>query len=144
MSRLPGITYCFQAHLPLDAVWQLRHDVLYPEKEVAFVHLKEDKNGLHFGISHAGRLVSAISVFEKDGTVQFRKLATDPSERGKGLASYLLQEVFDYAAEHGYSQVWCNARVNAVKLYEKFGMMPAGERWSANGYDYTIMKKMLA
>ena len=140
MSRLPGITYCFQAHLPLDAVWQLRHDVLYPEKEVAFVHLKEDKNGLHFGISHAGRLVSAISVFEKDGTVQFRKLATDPSERGKGLASYLLQEVFDYAAEHGYSQVWCNARVNAVK----FGMVPAGERWSANGYDYTIMKKMLA
>ncbi|MFT4024604.1 MAG: GNAT family N-acetyltransferase [Flavihumibacter sp.] len=144
MSKLPGITYCFQAHLPLDAVWQLRHDVLYPEKEIAFVHLKGDNQALHFGISHAGRLVSTVSVFEKDGTVQFRKLATDPSERGRGLASYLLKAVFDYAAEQGCSQVWCNARVNAVRLYEKFGMEPAGERWSANGYDYTIMKKTIA
>lgn len=141
MSKLPGITYCFQANLPLDAVWQLRHDVLYPEKDLSFVHLKDDNQGVHLGIVHDGRLVSTVSLFEKEGTVQFRKLATDPNEQGKGLASYLLRAVFDYAAEKGYSQVWCNARINAIRLYEKFGMKPEGDNWSANGYEYTIMKK---
>ncbi|MCG7859652.1 GNAT family N-acetyltransferase [Flavihumibacter sediminis] len=39
--------------------------------------------------------------------------------------------------------MWCNARVSALRFYERFGFCQDGDTWQKNGIDYIIIKKAL-
>lgn len=128
---------------PLPEVWSMRQLVMYPNESIDFVKLDDDAAGLHWGVYESGRLLSVISVFENDATVQFRKLATLPSEQGKGYGSALLQYVMDQAVKNGKTSIWCNARLSATGIYRRFGMRETGDSWIKYGIDFIKMEKQL-
>ncbi len=81
----------------LDEVWQLRHEVMWPDQELSFVQLKDDANGRHFGLYVNDTLVSVISLFPEGTRAQFRKFATLREEQGKGYGSRLLAYTLEEA-----------------------------------------------
>ena len=129
--------------VPLPDVWRIRQTVMYPEESLDFVKLEEDESGLHWAVYIKGEPISVISVFEEWGQVQFRKFATLHPYQGKGYGTALLQYVMDWAMEKGKKRIWCNARLSATSLYQKFGMQPTGESWNKYGIDFIKMEKQL-
>jgi phosphoribosylformimino-5-aminoimidazole carboxamide ribotide isomerase len=127
----------------LTDVWQLRQEVMYPDKDIAFVQLDGDTVGVHLGLYQKEELVSAISLFVSDQELQFRKFATQIRYQGQGFGSTLLQYVMDWAQVHKCTLVWCNARLTATALYKRFGMKQVGLPWTKNGIEYIRMQKTL-
>jgi len=130
-------------HARLEDVWELRREVMYPGQSIDFVKLPGDEHGLHLGIYENKTLISVVSVFKSDNTMQFRKLATHKDWQKHGLATALLQEVERLAVQEKIEKFWCNARITAIGLYEKMGMKPTGKSWQKWGLDYIIMEKNL-
>jgi predicted GNAT family N-acyltransferase len=130
---------------PIDKeqAWTLRHRVMWPEKELDFVKLDDDHQGLHYGLFVENNLVSVVSVFISGDEAQFRKFATQMEEQGKGYGSILLNRVFDYARERGVKRIWCNARANKAAFYAKFGLIPTGDSFTKEGLPYLIMELYL-
>jgi GNAT superfamily N-acetyltransferase len=120
--------------------WQIRHEVMWPDQPFEFVQLAEDDLGLHFGVFMNEKLVSIISCFIADEELQFRKLATLEQYQGKGIASKLLDHVFDLAKQKGLKKIWCNARTNKKEFYEKFGMTDTNKTFTKAGQEFTIME----
>jgi phosphoribosylformimino-5-aminoimidazole carboxamide ribotide isomerase len=127
----------------VESVWKLRREVMYPDKSIDFVKLKDDNNGLHLGFYLDGELASVISVFETETELQFRKFATKESFQNKGYGSSLLSYVFDKAIADGKSKIWCNARKSATGLYERFGMHSTGDCWWKDEIEFIKMEKDL-
>jgi phosphoribosylformimino-5-aminoimidazole carboxamide ribotide isomerase len=128
----------------LEEVWALRREVMYPEEEISFVQLDDDDKGLHLGLYNKSELVSVISLFIRNGDLQFRKFATRKTEQNKGFGTTLMDKVFAIAKEKKCKSVWCNARRDATRFYTKWGMMESGNSWMKYGIEFIIMKKELA
>lgn len=124
-------------------VLQLRQTVMYPDQDIEFVKLADDDMGLHIGVYEYGDLISVMSIFLKDRAIQFRKLATRTDKQGAGYASGLMQWLIDYANDMKFEKIWCNARVEAIGFYKKFGYEETGTSFQKNGYDYIVMEKIL-
>jgi len=129
--------------VPLNEVWAMRQAVMYPQESISFVQLEDDERGLHWGLYEGGELVSVISLFDKDGSLQFRKFATRTSHQGKGFGTALLKHVMDWAHTNGKKSIWCNARLTATGIYKKFGMQAVGKTWQKWGIDFIKMEKQL-
>lgn len=127
--------------VPLEVVWQLRREVLFPDRDLERVKLADDPLGAHWGVYVDGQFVSVISFFEAGGVGRFRKFATRVEWQGNGCGSRLLDHIMRLAAASGSKMIWCNARTTALRLYERFGMRPVGEVWEANGHTYVKMEK---
>src|SRR5688500_9592434 len=123
----------------LNEVWAMRQTVMYPHESIDFVKLEDDDQGMHLGLYDYGELVSVVSVFEKEGSVQFRKVATKTNWQGKGYGSTLLKHVMDWARRNGKKNIWCNARLSATGIYKKFGMQAVGMPWQKYGLDFIKM-----
>ena len=128
--------------VPLEVVWTMRQAVMYPDESIDFVKLEDDVKGVHWGLYKKDKLISVISLFEKDRELQFRKFATLENMQGKGYGTKLLQEVMDWALQNNMQSVWCNARIAATGLYEKFGMKQSGPGWKKYGIDFIKMEKL--
>jgi phosphoribosylformimino-5-aminoimidazole carboxamide ribotide isomerase len=127
----------------LNEVWAMRQAVMYPQERLSFVQLDDDEKGLHLGLYDHGDLVSVISVFDRNGVVQFRKFATKTNWQGKGYGARLLQHVMNWAHSQGKKSIWCNARLTATGIYKKFGMQATGNTWQQHGLDFIKMEKQL-
>src|ERR1044072_5383329 len=127
----------------LNEVWVMRQTVMYPHENIDFVKLEDDERGMHLGLYDYGELVSVVSVFEREGSVQFRKFATKTNWQGKGYGSSLLKHVMDWAVRNGKKNIWCNARLSATGIYRKFGMQAVGMPWQKYGLDFIKMEKQL-
>jgi GNAT superfamily N-acetyltransferase len=58
-----------------------------------------------------------------------RGMATDDRWRGQGAGALLLDAVITHVRRHGGGLVWCNARVPALRFYERAGFRTRGEEW---------------
>jgi len=130
--------------VPLADVWAMRHQVMYPSETLEFVKLEADASGLHWGLYKEDVLISVISVFVENESLQFRKFATVVTQQGKGYGSALLQYTMDWAAGHSIKNIWCNARVSATAMYRRFGMNAVGEPWKKYGLEFIKMEKLLS
>jgi len=119
--------------------YDIRHKVMWPDKPLEYIKLKDDPKGIHYGYFIEDKLVSVISVFITDNTAQFRKFATLEAYQGKGYGSKLLTHVLDSITSLDY--IWCNARLEKTGFYEAFGMFKTDETFEKGGIDYIIMKK---
>jgi GNAT superfamily N-acetyltransferase len=122
----------------LDTVWQIRHQVMWPERDPTFVRIPEDAHAKHLGVLIGSRCVSIISLFESPEGLQFRKFATLTTEQGKGYGSYLLQHVID---SHPSQNIWCHARIEKQAFYEKFGLFTRSTPFEKAGKTYVRMEK---
>ena len=123
--------------------WQIRHEVMWPDRPLEFVQLEEDNLGLHFGVFDQEKLISIVSCFVVDEEMQFRKLATLQKFQGNGSASQLLHYILKLAKENNLTKVWCNARTNKKSFYEKFGMKDTLKTFIKANQEFTIMEIIL-
>lgn len=121
--------------------WQIRHEVMWPDQPFEFVKLEEEDDlGFHFGVFEGDKLVSIVSCFIEGKEMQFRKLATLEEYQGKGIASYLLKHILEFAKSKDLKKVWCNARSNKKVFYEKFGMKDTFRNFVKAGQEFSIME----
>ncbi|MFA9560152.1 GNAT family N-acetyltransferase [Evansella sp. AB-rgal1] len=126
-----------------EEAWELRHIVMYPHKDLEYVKVKEDHEGIHYGLFQEETLISCISLFIKNEEAQFRKFATLQQEQGKGYGSLLLEYVMKEAEMCGVKKIWCNARVNKTLFYQIFGLHETNQYFRKGEIDYIIMEKSL-
>lgn len=127
--------------VPYEAVLEIRHKVMYPEKEKYFVKLPQDERGLHMGYYTDGKPVSIFSIFLENGEIQFRKFATLPEYQRKGYGTKLMEWLLDYVKDMKFERVWCNSRADKVDFYKKFGFVETAEKFEKDGYEYVIVEK---
>lgn len=120
--------------------WRIRHEAMYPDMPYESVKLKNDYDGIHFGLYANDQLSAVVSLFEQGDVCQFRKFATLPEAQGKGLGRLLLAHIISYIKATGAKKLWCNARVNASGFYAKFGFQETNKTYFENGYDFVIME----
>jgi predicted GNAT family N-acyltransferase len=72
------------------------------------------------------------------------RVAVLASHRGGGVGEALMRRLHALAAEHGLTQVWCNAQVAAVPFYERLGYRVVGEaRFFEAGIEHARMEAKL-
>ncbi|PWK27954.1 acetyltransferase (GNAT) family protein [Arcicella aurantiaca] len=123
--------------------WEIRHRVMWADKPIEYVKLSEDENGLHFGLFKEANLVSIVSLFIENDSAQFRKFATEISEQGKGYGGQLLGYLIEETKQRNVKKIWCNARLTATGLYQKFGFQIVSEHWLKDGVEYVKMERNL-
>nr|WP_213017960.1 GNAT family N-acetyltransferase [Hymenobacter negativus] len=121
----------------------MRHQVLWPDKPLAYVKVENDAAGQHFGIFRHDELVAVISLFVDGAEARFRKFATRPDCQGQGLGSALLQHVFAEARRQAAQVIWCDARQDSAGFYARFGMQPEGEIFYKGPIAYVRMAFVL-
>jgi predicted GNAT family N-acyltransferase len=126
-----------------EETWEIRHKVMWPNKELDYVKLKDDDFGTHYGIFHENQLVSVISLFINNEKAQFRKFATLEQYQGKGYGSKLLKHAINEAKIQGAKTICCNARRNKTSFYKKFGLIETTKIFKKGGTDYIVMEKQL-
>jgi len=126
-----------------EQTYDLRHRVMHPNFPMEYIKLTKDQEGIHFGLFVDEKCITVVSIFLEDNKLQYRKLATEESEQGKGYGSQMLRHVMTYAKKQKATTVWCNARVNKTDFYFKFGMVKTNKTYFKGGFDYVIMEKIL-
>lgn len=124
--------------------WALRSRVMWPNKPLEFVMLKEDATGIHFGLWQNTTLISVVSLFVKNDSAQFRKLATELSEQGKGYGTLLVKHLIAYASHLEIRKLWCNARMDKTEFYGKFGMQKTTNTFFKENIEFIIMEKTIS
>lgn len=117
----------------------IRQAGLRPGEPVETVIVPNDAEGLHLGAFLADELVSVASLFMNDGKAQFRKFATLPAHQGQGIGGQLLARMIAEARQAGASEFWCNARVDALSIYQRAGLQPEGKIYEKEGRLYQRM-----
>lgn len=127
-----------------DEVLAIRQKAMYADKDISFVKLENDCLGLHIGYFQNNSPVSVISLFLKNGELQFRKFATLDEFQNRGYGSKLIQWVIDYAEDIQVKKIWCNSRVNKIDFYKKFGFKETKTQFEKNGYRYAVLELILS
>jgi ribosomal protein S18 acetylase RimI-like enzyme len=128
------------------ATFALRQSVLRPHQSVAEIALADDdapETLTLAGLDAASEVVATGRVAlaplpDVLGDVavpvgriwQLRAMATRPDRQREGIGSAVLTRVFDHIASSGGGLLWCNARVAAVGLYRRAGLVEVGEVFS--------------
>jgi GNAT superfamily N-acetyltransferase len=123
-----------------DSILELRHRILREGLPIETAHFDGDQDPktwhlAAFIVGNDGGLangpVSCASfmpnMFGDMLGWQLRGMATDPSHRGTGIGSFLIQFAHERLARQGMRFFWCNARVPAIKFYEKHGWQCVSE-----------------
>lgn len=123
--------------------WPLRQRVMWPEKPIQAVKLADDDIGNHYGLFKNGQLVAVVSLFIKAKEAQFRKFATETAEQGNGYGTKLLLHLLQIARQNRVGLLWCNARIDKLPFYSRFGMLETGIKSAKDGIEYMRMQKQL-
>ncbi|MEO8795440.1 MAG: GNAT family N-acetyltransferase [Daejeonella sp.] len=129
--------------IPAELTWNLRHQVMYPEKELNDVKLENDEDGIHFGLFDHNKLIGIVSWFKLDNKAQFRKLAIVEEFQGKNYGTLLMEYIIAFSKTENAELLWCNSRVSAAGFYTKFGFKPTGNTFKKDGHDFEIMELSL-
>ena len=123
-----------------ELTWRIRHEVMYPDLPFENIKLRNDKDGIHFGLYAKDQLTSVISLFEVNNVYQFRKFATINSAQGKGYGTKLLEYIISYVKKTQGEKLWCNARVSVISFYKKFGLAETNKYFTQDNIEFVIME----
>ncbi|MDT3427665.1 GNAT superfamily N-acetyltransferase [Paenibacillus forsythiae] len=124
-----------------EQAWKLRHEVMWPEKELDYVKLQDDEEGTHYGLFEGEVLIAVVSLFIHGAEAQFRKFATLASHQNKGYGSRLLLHMLGEAERAGVNRIYCNARIGKASFYQKFGFTVTEHTFTKGGKDYIVMER---
>ena len=127
-----------------DISWEqtipLRHSILWPNKPPEYCHVEGDLDALHFGAFTNDELVCVASVYLKLDQARLRKFATKVDCQGQGIGSKMLTFILHSLKNTETKVFWCDARESALTFYQRFGMLPYGERFYKADVSYFKMK----
>ncbi|WBX71809.1 GNAT family N-acetyltransferase [Tenacibaculum retecalamus] len=127
--------------ITISEVLPIRHKVMWPDKPMSYVELPNDEKGKHFGLFVNGEITSIISLFISNNEAQFRKFATLIEHQGFGYGTILLNKVIDLVKKEKVAKLWCNARVEKSKFYERFDLTSTTKKFKKGGIEYVIMER---
>ena len=117
----------------------LRHRVLRPGQAFEETVYPGDDAGVHLGAFDGDRLVGIASLYEEDrvggraGGWRLRGMATDARVRGAGYGGALLAGCVAEVGAAGGTELWCNARMNAVGFYRRAGFEVVSDEFDVPG-----------
>lgn len=126
--------------ITISEVLPIRHKVMWPNMPVNYVALKNDNDARHFGLFVDDKITSIISLFTENNEAQFRKFATLVEFQGFGYGSILLKHIIALAKKEKLKKLWCNARIEKSKFYERFNLKPTLQKFTKEEIDYVIME----
>lgn len=129
----------------LESIYQIRHEVLWPDKPFDFVKVDDDENGWHFGAYENDKLISVISLFPDAfyKRVRFRKFATLSEFQHRGFGKRLLIFSMEYSKNRGFEWIWCDARADALGFYEKLGFVKFSDVFLKERLEYYKIERKL-
>ncbi len=127
--------------IPPSETLPIRHKVMWPDKPLTYVKLPNDELGRHYGLFVNEKMTAIISLFINNNEAQFRKFATLNEFQGLGYGTKLLQSIIDLLKEEGVKKLWCNARVEKTKFYEKFNLRTTNKVYQKGGIEFVIMER---
>ncbi len=120
----------------------LRHQVLWPDKPMAFSQVPGDAQAQHYGVILNGELVSCLSAFLiGENSWQIRKFATRQENQQQGFGSALLQYVIAQLHQQGASIIELDARQSAAAFYQKNGFVSCSAPFEKSGINYIRMRR---
>lgn len=129
----------------------LRSKILRPGQDIknCIYPNDGDKDAFHLGAFIETKQIAIVSFYKENhpdltGKIQyrFRGMATLNEYRKKGYASSLLRFAFQKIKLMNGDQVWCNARINAITLYENMGMKVSSEEFDIPGIGPHLVMKI--
>ena len=127
----------------VEDILPIRHKVLWPDKPFEFVKVEGDEEGIHFGLYENSILVTIISLFAEGKSLRFRKFATLTEYQNRGLGKLMILKVIDYAQENNFERLWCDARTDALNIYERVGFKKFSEPFFKENIEYYKIEKIL-
>ena len=117
-----------------EEILNLRHEVLRAGRPVESAYYPGDEAGagVHWGAWSGGELTSCVSLYAVEGpSTQLRGAATAPHWRNQGIGEALMRAAIAawWSDTSAPRDLWCNARVAAITLYERLGFIAEGERF---------------
>jgi GNAT superfamily N-acetyltransferase len=131
--------------VPPSDTWELRRAVLRPARAVTDMALPDDgdpltatfaaldDDGVVVGCARVGidgPPPSLVGVWTGGASSwRLRGMATRQGLRNAGIGSQVLGRALEYVADQGGGLLWCNARVPAIGLYRRAGLVEHGGIW---------------
>ena len=114
-----------------------RHKCLRQGKPIHKAIFTEDGfiTSYHFSAKKNGNIVGVVSYFDKQHqhfsevtkSYQLRGMAVDINFRNQGIGRSILSTSIDQLKHDGVELIWCNARQESMKFYEKNGFVAIGD-----------------
>lgn len=135
------------AHGPdeLRAAMDVRREVFVVEQHVpeAEEYDGRDDDALHLVAVDAGRVIATCRLLADGHTAKLGRMAVAAGARRRGIASRLLAEAEEHARARGAQRIALAAQTAALRLYERAGYTPYGERFRDAGIDHLMMEKRI-
>jgi predicted GNAT family N-acyltransferase len=140
--------------IPSKDTVAIRSEILRPGQELSncIYPMDDDIDSFHLGVFLRDKQIGIVSFYKEihpdlEGKMQFRfrGMAVLNEFRGKGYATSLLMFAFNKVKDLQGELVWCNARSNATRLYEKLNMKICSEEFDIPGIGpHFLMKKAIS
>jgi GNAT superfamily N-acetyltransferase len=124
----------------------LRWRILRPGRppETAVFPGDDEPTTVHLGaFDDVGRCIGIATLVRNKG-LQLRGMAVELGLQGTGVGKMILDAVHRTAAEEGFHEIWCNARVSAVGFYERGGWVREGKPFEVPdvGSHYVMRRRL--
>ena len=112
----------------------LRYDLFFRTpglpREIMFDGL--ESSSLHIAVVNNGSLC-AYGRLSEESPRRFKisQMVVRPSMQGQGLGTRVLTKLTHEALEKGAEEIYLNARLHAVSMYEKLGFQASGQSYVA-------------
>jgi hypothetical protein len=108
----------------------LRHKLFYQALGHPQSVMDDDQehHSAHLVVQENGKVIGYGRLFDHGaGEFQISQMAVDTDRQGRGIGKTILNRLISQAFDGGAKCIWLNARVSAVKFYEKAGFRPRGK-----------------
>lgn len=137
--------------IPSKETTQIRSEILRPGQDLSTCIYESDDNPNTFHLSAYidDKQACIVSFYKENNPIlnsnnqyRFRGMATLEKYRNMGLASSLLTFAFNKLKDLNVDEVWCNARINALGLYQKLGMEISSDEFDIPGIGPHLLMKL--
>jgi len=131
--------------------YKVRKEVLRKNIDLPYTFAGDlDKDTFHLGLFLNNQLIGVVSFMKftnpdiKGNQYQLRGMATLQEFQGRGYGNELIQFGLNILKEKQMDYVWCNARIIAVKFYQKCGFLIIGKQFEISkiGEHFVMFKKV--
>ena len=117
-----------------NLTWQqtidIRHKVLWPNKDPSFCKVEGDETAIHYGANVKGNIVCVASLYINAEKVRLRKFATVEGFQKQGIGTAMIEHMLAESRQiPGVQVFWFDARETAIGFYKRFGFKVEGERF---------------